>query len=114
MARQTQQVETRLVAEYLKDRYSAFPFVAKQPLGVVSEDLLRTEGFAKGLRMQRPNRPEADALVIQPKRLILIEAKVWHLVDGLAKLPFYKSLIPTTPELKQYAHLPVLMEFVVP
>ncbi len=114
MVRKTHQVETRLVAEYLKDRYSQYPFISGCPLGVVSEDLLKTVGYAKGLRMQRPNRPEVDALVIHPKYLIMIEGKVWHLVDGLAKLPFYKSLVPATPELKDYAGRDVLMEFVAP
>jgi hypothetical protein len=114
MVRKTQQVETRLVAEYLKEHYGNFPHIAKQPLGLVSEELLRTEGYAKGLRMQRPNRPEVDAVVLHPKWLIIIEAKVWHIVDGAAKLPFYKSLVPFTPELKQYKNLPILMELVVP
>lgn len=114
MARKTQQVEVRLVAEYLKDHYSKFPFTQNQPLGLVSEELLRTEGYVKGLGMQRPSRPAVDAVVFQPNRLILVEGKVWHIVDGMAKLPLYKSLIPTTPELKQYRELPVVMELVVP
>jgi hypothetical protein len=114
MARKTQQVETRLVAEYLKDQYSNLSYIAKQPLGLVSEELLRTEGYEKGLRMQRPSRPEVDAVVIHPKWLIIIEAKVWHIVDGAAKLPFYKSLVPFTPELKKYLGRDILMELVVP
>jgi hypothetical protein len=114
MVRKTQQVETRLVAEYLKERYGNFQHIAKQPLGLVSEELLKTEGYEKGLRMQRPNRPEVDAVVIHPKWLIIIEAKVWHIVDGAAKLPFYKSLVPFTPELKQYLNREILMELVVP
>lgn len=113
MARKTQQVETRMIAEYLKSTYSAFPFISKQPLGLVSEELLKTEGYVKGLAMQRSSRPEVDAIVIQKARLILIEAKVWHIVDGMAKLPLYKSLVPYTPELKQYKELPIVMELVV-
>ena len=114
MARKTQQVEVRLVAEYLKATYSAFPFMTNQPLGLASAELLRTEGYAKGLAMQRPSRPAVDAIVLQKNRLILIEGKVWHIVDGMAKLPLYKSLIPTTPELKDYRELPVVMVLVVP
>ena len=114
MARKTQQVETRLVAEYLKDTYPQFSSIAKQPLGLISEELLKTEGYVKGLRMQRPSRPEVDAIVLLPRYFVLIEAKVWHIVDGMAKLPLYKSLIPFTPELKQYQPREVIMELVVP
>jgi hypothetical protein len=112
MARKTQQVETRLVAEYLKDKYSKFPFISKQPLGPVSTDLMAEVGYQKAINMSRPSRPECDAIVLHPNWLILIEAKVWHIVDGMAKLPLYKSLIPFTPELKEYATRPVEMELV--
>lgn len=114
MVRKSRHVETRLVAEYLKATYSGFTYITGQPLGLVSQQLLVEEGFAKGLRMQRPNRPEVDAVVLHPKLLILIEAKVREILNGLAKLPFYMSLVPFTPELKEYAHLPILMELVAP
>jgi hypothetical protein len=114
MVRKSQQVETRLVAEYLKETYSQFPHISAVPLGIVSEALMAQEGYEKAIRMSRPNRPEADAIVILPRYFLLIEAKVWHIVDGMAKLPLYKSLVPFTPELKQYLPREVLMELVVP
>lgn len=114
MATKNQQVETRLIAEYCKDRYSAFPFTLKQPLGTVGEDLARQLGYQKALALARPSRPEADAVVRHSMGLILIEAKVWHIIDGLAKLPLYKALVPVTPELADYRDREVLMEIVVP
>ena len=114
MAKKNQQVETRLIAEYVKERYSQFPFTLKQPLGSINEDLARDMGFEKALRLSRPTRPEADAVVFRPKQLILIEAKVWHIIDGLAKLPLYRSLIPVTPELAHVKDQEILMEIVVP
>lgn len=114
MASKNQQVETRLIAEYCKDTYGQFPFTLKQPLGAIREDLSREYGFAKALALSRPSRPEADALIFHPKWLILIEAKVWHIIDGLAKLPLYKSLVPVTPELLQYRDREIIMEIVVP
>ena len=114
MARKTQQVEKRLIAEYLKANYSQFPFISGQPLGMVSPELMAQEGYEKAIRMSRPNRPEVDAIVLHPKWLIMIEAKVWHIVDGMAKLPLYKSLVPFTPELKQYLGREIIMELVVP
>lgn len=114
MARKTQQVETRLVAEYLKKEYPKFTSIMAQPVGVVSQELMAEVGYSKAIRMSRPNRPEVDAIVILPRYLVLIEAKVWHIVDGMAKLPLYKSLIEFTPELKEYVGREVVMELVVP
>jgi len=113
MARKNRQVETRLVAEYLKERYSEFTFIIKQPLGAISEDLMKREGYERALKVMRPFRPEVDAVVILPHFLLLIEAKVWNVVNGLAKLPLYKALIPVTPELKQYRPREVMMQLVV-
>ena len=113
MARKSRQVETRLIAEYLKERYPEFTFIMKQPLGVVSEELMKKEGYQKALGVMRPFRPEVDAVVILPSYFLIIEAKVWSIVDGLAKLPLYKSLIPVTPELKQYMPREVMMQLVV-
>ena len=70
-------------------------------------------GYKRGIGMARPFRPEVDAVVILPGAMVLIEAKVWNVVNGLAKLPMYKSLVPFTPELKPYTHLPIIMELVV-
>jgi len=113
MARKRRQVETRLIAEYLKERYPEFSFIMKQPLGVVSEELMAAEGYQKAIRVMRPFRPEVDAVVILPHYLLIIEAKVWKIIDGLAKLPLYKSLVPVTPELKQYMPREVIMQLVV-
>ena len=114
MARKTQQVETRLVAEYILKEYPQYVSITAQPVGVVSESLMAEVGYTKAIHMSRPNRPEVDAIVLLPRYFLLIEAKVWHIVDGMAKLPLYKSLIQATPELRQDQPREVLMELVVP
>ncbi len=114
MIRKTQQVETRLVAEYIKINYSQYPSIMAQPVGVVSAQLMADVGYSKAIRMSRPTRPEVDAIVLLPRYFVLIEAKVWHIIDGMAKLPFYASLIPMTPELREYMPREILMELVVP
>lgn len=113
MARKSRQVETRMLSEYVLKTYSAFPVIMDQPLGRVDEELMREEGFLKAVRLVRPFRPKIDAIVILPRHLVLIEAKVWNVVNGLAKLPLYKSLVDFTPELKQYLPRESLMELVV-
>lgn len=113
MARKTRQVETRMLSEYLLNQYGKFSFIMDIPLGKVDEGLMASQGYQQAINMSRPFRPRADAIVILPRYLVLVEAKVWSAVNGLAKLPLYKSLVPFTPELKQYLPREVLMELVV-
>lgn len=112
-SRKTRQVETRMLAEYLKERYSKFPRIIKQPLGTVDEYIMAKEGYERALGLTRAFRPEIDAIVLLPRYFLLIEAKVWRIVDGLAKLPLYASLVPSTPELKRYQPRGIIMQLVV-
>ncbi len=113
MARKSRQVETRMLSEYLLANYGKFSYIMDVPLGKVDEGLMASVGYQKAINAARPFRPRADAIVILPRYLVLIEAKVWNVVNGLAKLPLYASLVPTTPELKQYMPREVLLELVV-
>jgi len=113
MARKSRQVETRMVSEYLLANYSKFPYTMNVPLGVLPQDLLEMKGVLAASRIYRPFRPVVDAVVILPRYLLLVEAKVWNVINGLSKLPLYKSLIPLTIELKQYMPREVLMQLVV-
>jgi len=113
MPRKSRQVETRMTAEYLLKEYSKFQSITACPLGRVDEALMATAGYQKALGLSRPYRPEADAIVVLPNYLLLIESKVWNVVNGLAKLPLYKSLIPFTPELSKYMPRDIIMELVV-
>ena len=82
--------------------------------GASLEYLKKAHGTPKAIRIYRPWRPEVDALVIMPGALLLIEAKIFKYMDGLAKLPVYKSLVPSTPELQTYRDLPVEMQLLIP
>ena len=113
MARKTAQVETRMVSEYLLKEYPQYTTLRAVPLGKVDNELMKSAGYQRALGFSRPYRPEVDAIAILPGAMVLIEAKVWNVVNGLAKLPLYKSLIPFTPELAEYKKLPVIMEIVV-
>lgn len=113
MARKTQQVEVRMLSEYLMATYPQYTTIRAVPLGKVDDKLMASVGYQKAIKLTRPYRPEADALVIMPGALVLVETKVWNVVNGLAKLPLYKALVPVTPELQQYNKLPIVMELVV-
>jgi len=109
-----EQRERRLIAEYIVDRFPRSQVIYGCPLGPVPQHLVATLGPRKALRMARGLRPEVDALVIQDHRLILVEAKIQKWLDGIAKLPVYRSLIPTTEELKEYQGWEVEMRLCFP
>ena len=111
--RKTRQVETTMVAEYLLKNYSAFPYMMKVPLGPLPLEVLKSEGTARTIKLARPFRPEIDAIVILPRHLLLIEASVWNVMEGVSKLPFYKILVPITPELQKHFPRELIMQVVV-
>ncbi len=49
----------------------------------------------------------ADAVVILPDRIVLIEAKILPKPGVGEQLDLYERLIPETPELRQHAHKPI-------
>ena len=113
MARKSRQVESRMISEYLKRNYSKFSYIINQPLGKVDEALQREVGYKQALGITRPFRPVVDAVILLPRHFVLVEAKVWQILPGMAKLPFYASLVPFTPELQQYQPREVLLQLVV-
>ncbi len=113
MARRNRQVEGRMVSEYLLKFYANFPRITMVPLGAIDDQLSAQVGYQKAINMSRPFRPEVDAIVILPRHLLLIESKVFKVIDGLAKLPLYAALVPTTPELRQYMPRELIMQLVV-
>jgi hypothetical protein len=102
-----------MISEYMFQRYSTAQYTLCVPLGSIPEELQERVGVARAMGMLRPYRPEVDAVVVLPKALILVEAKVWNIINGLAKLPMYKSLVRVTPELQDYKDRKVLMQLVV-
>jgi len=99
---------------YVAEHYPTAEVRLSCPLGGIPKETLRDYGLLKGLRVYRPWRPEVDAVVILTNMLILIEAKIFKYMDGLSKLPVYKSLITQTPELKHVAHRPIYMKLLIP
>ncbi len=102
MARKSRQVETRMLSEYLLKTYSSFVQIIDVPLGPIDEGLMASVGYQGAISRSRPFRPRVDAIVILPRYLVLIEAKVWQPVLGMGKLRLYRSPVPFTPELKNY------------
>jgi len=108
------EIEPRWVSWYIKERYPAAEVRLRCPLGPIPAELSELYGPAKAAKVYRPSRPEVDAVVVLPGALVLVEAKIFKYMDGLAKLPVYASLVPKTPELMVFHGRPVLMHLLIP
>ncbi len=109
----SQQRETRLLSEYLAERWAGVPLRMNVPLGPLPEGLTAAIG-ARAIGWARPFRPEVDAVVWPGGKMILVEAKILSVIDGIAKLPVYGGLVDSTPELLPYAALPRELVVVCP
>jgi hypothetical protein len=107
------EVEPRWVAEYVTAHYGGYEARYRVPLGPPLTGTAEQMGTEKALRISRPWRPEVDAVIIEPERLILVEGKIFKVMDGLSKLPIYASLVPETPELADHKHKSIVMELLV-
>ncbi|TSA40264.1 hypothetical protein D4Q85_00060 [bacterium] len=106
--------EQRYVTDYVLAKYPKDIQQYRVPLGSVPELWIKEMGLGKALKTYRPYRPEADACVITADKIVLIEGKIFKVMDGLAKLPIYRSLVAETPELDMYKSLPVEAVLVTP
>jgi len=107
------ELEPRWVSEYMAQTYPKAEVRLRVPLGPIPDATSKDYGLMKGLRVYRPWRPEVDAAARWTNKTIIVEAKIFKYMDGLSKLPVYKSLLQSTPEL---AHWPtdVIMELLIP
>lgn len=106
--------EARYVSEYVLQTFPDDIHQFRCPLGRVPESLIKELGLGKAIGMYRPYRPECDALVITNTHVVLIEGKIFKVMDGLSKLPVYRSLVAETPELDLYKKFPTRAILVTP
>jgi len=108
------EIEPRWVSAYIKEHYPDEEVHLRCPLGSIPNQLKELYGPAKAAKVYRPSRPEVDALVVLPGAILIIEAKIFKYMDGLAKLPVYKALVPKTPEFMAIQNRPVIMHLLIP
>ena len=99
--------EMRLVVEYLARNYPKYETRTRVRLGGVPKALDHpdlSEGERRALGVWRR---WADAIVIMPTKLVLIEAKIRPGPEAIAQLELYKHLLPKTPELQPHKAKPI-------
>jgi hypothetical protein len=107
------EIEPRWVSEYVLATYPQAKTRFRVPLGDIPASFTEQFGATKAARAYRPWRPEVDALIELPDRLILLEGKIFKAMDGLSKLPVYASMVPITPELAEIKSKPLEMHLLV-
>lgn len=106
--------EQRYVTDYVIKTYPHDIHKFRCPLGTAPEMFVKELGMAAALRQYRPYRPECDAAVVTADEIILLEGKIFKVVDGIAKLPLYRFLLPRTPEFYEFRTLPVRAVLITP
>jgi hypothetical protein len=112
MPRKWEPREMRMVAEYTAKFYSKNQVLTRVRLGALHPSLNIDNLDADEKAMLGVWRRWADAIVITPSKLILIEGAILADPGDISKLIIYKSLIPHTPELSNYLDRDIEMQLV--
>ncbi len=96
--------EPRLVTEYVTMTWPNATVLYDVPLGPVPQNLAQKVGEAQAARIARTARPRADAIIVLPSEIVLLEGKIMDVNQGLGMLDLYEHAIPLTPELQQYLY----------
>lgn len=96
--------EAEYVSEYTREVFKGVPVIFHMKLGTWPTPLTAEELSAEEQAMLRVRMRWADALVIQPDRLIVIEGKLRpsEFLKGYGELKLYVHLVPHTPELERF------------
>jgi len=106
--------ERRYISQYMKDTFPEMNWQINVELGTIPVEYVTRYGMTKAAALFRPTRPRVDAVVWQPDRYLIIEAKLRDMKSGIGDLLYYKSVIPQTPDLPYYKGQPVVARLVVP
>jgi hypothetical protein len=105
-------VERRWVLEYLATKCKdAIYKVAHKRLGSVSKDVL-ARGAGVPVSALRVYLPYADAVVVWPDRIEIMEFKVHDPMRAISQLLYYKALAMTDDELKKFMPRPIVLKLV--
>ena len=101
------QNERLLCSQYVAENYPTGRIFTQQYLGPFNhdtelKDLTNSQKLAIGTGRRR-----ADAVIVLPDKIVLIESYVHVALGKLSQLMTYIQLLPSTPELADFVHLPI-------
>lgn len=97
----------RMLAEWLEKTYSGQHYYTRVRLGSSPAALVTPEMPEEELRMLGVWRRWADAVVVLPSKLVLIEAAIRPDPGDISKLELYAFLLPQTAEFRAQKDLPI-------
>jgi len=106
--------ERRYIVEWAEKRFPDCEKRFNVPLGPIPEGIVQEFGPLKAARIYRPWRPDVDAIIICPGKIILAEAEIKNPRSAIGDLVVYRDLLPKTPELKRYLDRPIEVWMVIP
>lgn len=106
--------ERKYIAEYCLAKWPEGGYQLGVALGPVPEQLVKDMGYEGAAALYAGWRPEVDAVHYSDFGLILIESKVFRVLDALAKLRWYGELVKSTMELRPWAGKDVQLRLVTP
>ena len=105
--------EMRLIAEWLGKQFPRDQFMLNVRVGQLHPELHPELLDEAEQRLVGVWRRMADAIVIKPEKLLLIEAAIRPQPGDISTLQVYKELLPQTPELKEFSGRPIEMILLV-
>ena len=114
MAHKNAQRQTRLTAEWMMEQYPQGGYTLNARLGPALDGLVESIGLDRALRESAPWRPRVDALAVEPRVVVLVEAEIRQVRNAVGNLLVYRNLVPTTPELREHWGKPVEMVLLSP
>ena len=106
--------ETRLLWEYLKEKYPGETWATNVELGPLPAEEILLHGTRAVAARLRPFRRRVDAVHWTPEVYELIEAKIRDPMPGLGALVVYEGLARQTQDLMGYEGQPIRKVLVVP
>lgn len=106
--------EVRLVSEFMASQYPTARVFNLQRVGAIQTPLDASKLTEAELRVIGNKRRQADGIVVQSNKLILIEGYILPDPGKISQLLLYSRLVPQTPELSTFSKFPVEMLLVGP
>lgn len=105
--------EMRMVAEYVSRAYPDALAMMRVRLGTLLPNTPRPNLSEEEQAMLGVLRRWADAIVVTPRELIVVEVSIRSDTGDPSKLLVYGRLVPHTPELREFLDRRLVLELVV-
>jgi len=105
--KQRRQTERLLCSQFVAEHYPRARTYIQQYVGPNHPEIPEGELTVGERNAMGTGRRRADAILILPDKIVLLETYVHVQLGKLSQLMTYRELLPLTPELKEYVHLPI-------